>query len=428
MSALPERRTKAVTGRYILHNFSRLLLKSRFFYNIGKSGDTQRRKWRGDYTLKNFLLEPGGKIVFGGGCVREYLAGFARGYGPNTLLVSGVRSGRENGAYDEVCRSLRAAGKRVVELSGVQPGPDYEAVQRGARMAREQQVDLIVGVGGGSVIDCCKAIAMAAVYRGDLWTDFWARRGVVDYHPLPVGIIPTTLGTGALNGAVVLTRRADGMRSARDYPQCAPRFILFDPAYTRTLSQAQIISDGFRILSRVLELYFAPPAGENVTNTLLEALARDVVQILQKDKEQLQHDASRTDLMWAGALAGNGLLQAGKRCRYPCRRAALRLASDTGRPFTQCLAVLQSAAYRAACPERPDKLTRAAALVWGLAPDGQEPLNASAGADAFDALLGNLGLPTRPQALGITDLPHFQAFVEQAARTDRGNDSLPPAV
>ena len=346
MSALPERRTKAVTGRYILHNFSRLLLKSRFFYNIGKSGDTQRRKWRGDYTLKNFLLEPGGKIVFG----------------------------------------------------------------------------------GGSVIDCCKAIAMAAVYRGDLWTDFWARRGVVDYHPLPVGIIPTTLGTGALNGAVVLTRRADGMRSARDYPQCAPRFILFDPAYTRTLSQAQIISDGFRILSRVLELYFAPPAGENVTNALLEALARDVVQILRRGREHLQHDASRTDLMWAGALAGNGLLQAGKRCRYPCRRAALRLASDTGRPFTQCLAVLQSAAYRAACLEHPDKLTRAAALVWGLAPDGQEPLNASAGADAFDALLGNLGLPTRPQALGITDLPHFQAFVEQAARTDRGNDSLPPAV
>lgn len=66
--------------------------------------------------------------------------------------------------------------------------------------------------------------------------------------------------------------------------------------------------------------------------------------------------------------------------------------------------------------------------MWGLAPDGQEPLNASAGADALDALLGNLGLPTRPQALGITDLPHFQAFVEQAARTDRGNDSLLPAV
>ena len=104
--------------------------------------------------MKNFILEPGGKIVFGGGCVREYLAGFAREYGPNVLLVSGVRSGLGNGARDEVTKALRDAGKRIVEFPGIRPGPDYQEVQKGAQLAREQQVDLILGVGGGSVIDC----------------------------------------------------------------------------------------------------------------------------------------------------------------------------------------------------------------------------------------------------------------------------------
>ena len=371
--------------------------------------------------MKNFLLEPGGKIVFGGGCVREYLACFARGYGPNTLLVSGIRSGRENGAYDEVLQSLRAAGKRIVEFPGVCPGPDYETVQTGARLAREQQVDLIVGVGGGSVIDCCKAISMAAVYHGDLWADLWVRRGVVDFQPLPVGIVPTTLGTGALNGAAVLTNGAGGGRIARSYPQCAPRFILFDPAYTRTLSREQVVSQGFLILSRALELYAAPPAEAKVTEALLEAIIRNIVQTLGMGQEQLQSGGARADLMWAGALVGHDLFQAGKGCRYPCRQAALRLAAETGRSFLDCLAVLQLAAYRCACRQRAEAMAGLAVRVWDISPEGRSTENlALAGAEAMEALLKALGLPTRPQELGITDLPHFRELAEQAVHIDCG--------
>ena len=311
--------------------------------------------------------------MFGGGCVREYLSGFARGYGPNALLVSGVRSGRENGAYDEAVRSLRAAGKQVTELSGVRPGPDCEAVQAGARMARERQVDLILGVGGGSVIDCCKAISLAAVYRGDLWADFWERQGVVDFQPLPVGVIPTALGTGALNGAAVLTRESGGARIARSYPQCAPRFILFDPAYTRTLSGAQIARAGFRILSRALELYAAPPAEAAVTNAMLEALIRNLAGMLGRGRERMRSDEVRADLMWAGALVGHDLLQAGKRCGYPCRQAARRLASETGRPFLDCLSVVQMEAYRSACRQRAEEMAGLAVRVWDLPAAGQTP-------------------------------------------------------
>ena len=367
--------------------------------------------------MKNFILEPGGKIVFGGGCVREYLASFARKYGPNILLVSGSRSGQKNGAYDEVFRSLRDAGKNIVELPGVQSGPEYEMVQRGAQLAREQHVDLILGVGGGSVADCCKAISMAAVCRGDLWADFWARQGVVDFQPLPVGLIPTTLGTGELNGAIVLTCRSCGARRARNYPQCSPQFILFDPAYTETLPQTQIVSDGFRIFSRALELYLAPPAEACVTDGLLESLMWNVIRELQAGRAEGWSNPVRGNLMWAGALVGDDLLQAGKRCGYPCRQTALQLAENTGRSFTDCLAVLQAAAYRSACGRQTGKMARLADRVWGIAPDSRpKDARALAGADAMEAFLRTLGLPTAPQELGIREPEAFEPLAEQAAR------------
>ena len=172
--------------------------------------------------MRNFIFQRGTRIVFGGGCVREYLASFAQEYGPNVLLASGEGSVRHNGVYDEVCQTLRRAGKQVVEFPGIRPGPDYDTVQRGARLAREHQVDLVLGIGGGSVMDCCKATAMAAVYQGDLWADFWARQGVVDFQPLPVGLIPTTVGTGGLNGISVVTNRALGIRRGGITPNVTP--------------------------------------------------------------------------------------------------------------------------------------------------------------------------------------------------------------
>ena len=345
--------------------------------------------------MKNFFLEPSGKIVFGVGSVREYLACFARMYGPNTLLVSGVRSAKENGAYDDVLRGLRAAGKQVVELSGIRAGTDHENVLAGARLAREHHVDLIVGVGGGSVIDCCKAISMAAVYRGDIWADFWARRGVVDFQPLPVGAIPTNLGSGELNGAAVLTHGSDGACRARNYPQCAPCFVLFDPDYTRTLTREQIVSGGFQIFSRALELYLAPPAGESVTNSLLEAIVRNVARTLRKGRSRLQSAETRTDLMWAGALVGNGLFQASKQCRYPCRQAALRMAAETGRQFLECLSVIQMDAYIAACRQHTEAMAGLSVRVWDILSECRSTDElALAGAEAMRALLGELGLPS----------------------------------
>ena len=129
--------------------------------------------------MNNFIFENATKIYFGKGCVKEYLASLAKPYGQTVMLAYGSGSIKRNGVYDEVMACLQKAGKNVVEFSGITANPTYAKVLEGARLARESKADLIIGVGGGSVMDCCKAISMAAVYDGDIWTDFWARLGYV---------------------------------------------------------------------------------------------------------------------------------------------------------------------------------------------------------------------------------------------------------
>ena len=124
--------------------------------------------------MQKFTFENSTKVCFGQGCVGEELPGLLAGYGPNVLLAYGGGSIRKNGVYEEVTAILRSAGKTVTEFSGIMPNPTYAKVLEGAALVREQNIDLILAVGGGSVMDCCKAVSLAVRYGGDAWADFWA--------------------------------------------------------------------------------------------------------------------------------------------------------------------------------------------------------------------------------------------------------------
>ena len=191
--------------------------------------------------MNNFIFENATKTYFGKGCVKEYLACLIKEQG-TIMLAYGGGSIKENGIYDEVISILENAGKTVVEFSGIMPNPTYRKVKEGAALAREEGVEMILGIGGGSVMDCCKAISMAAVYKGDIWNDFWARPGVVDFTPLPLGVIVTAAGTGSeMNGGAVITNQAKKIKTGRDYPACNPRFALMDPAYTISVPVRQML-------------------------------------------------------------------------------------------------------------------------------------------------------------------------------------------
>lgn len=137
------------------------------------------------------------------------------------MLCFGGGSIRKNGVYDQVMESLRKAGKHVTEFSGIMPNPTYDKVLEGARLARENHVDLLLGVGGGSVMDCCKAISMATVYDGDLWEDFFARPGIIEFEPLPLGVVVTVAGTGSeMNGGAVITNEKLKIKAGRTRIMC----------------------------------------------------------------------------------------------------------------------------------------------------------------------------------------------------------------
>lgn len=199
--------------------------------------------------MYNFIFQNATKVYFGKGCVKEYLSCLIEN--ANTVLLAyGGGSIRRNGVYDEIIGILKDAGKSIVEFSGIMSNPTYAKVQEGAKLARDNQADLILAVGGGSVMDCCKAVALAARYGGDIWDDFWARPGVIDFEPLPLGVVVTVAGTGSeCNGGAVITNEEKKVKTGRDYPKLNPRFALMDPTYTFSVSKKQMASGSFDILS-----------------------------------------------------------------------------------------------------------------------------------------------------------------------------------
>ena len=147
--------------------------------------------------MNNFVFENSSKVYFGEGCVKEYLSNILSAYGDTVMLCYSGGSIKKNGIYDEIITILKKENKAVVEFSGIPSNPTCSKVLEGVKLAKESNADLILAVGGGSVMDCCKAISLGAKYDGDIWADFWARPGVIDFEPLPLGIIVTVSGTGS---------------------------------------------------------------------------------------------------------------------------------------------------------------------------------------------------------------------------------------
>lgn len=355
--------------------------------------------------MDNFIFENATKTFFGRGCVKEYLACLAKHYGENVMLAYGEGSLKRNGIYGQVMEGLEKAGKNVVEFPGIGPNPSYEKVLEGARLARENRVHLMIGAGGGSVMDCCKAVSMAAVYDGDLWADFFARPGIVNFEPLPLGVIVTAAGSGSeMNGAAMITNEALKVKTGRDYPKCNPKFALMDPDYTVSVPREQMVSGGFDALSYMMETYFGQPDEDNVSDDLAEMLMRSMVRNLRRALADPGDYVARSNLMWASSMAKNRVLRLGKRVDCQLSQMGNQLSAYTNCSYGAGLAVLQPVYYRYLCKESIPKFQRLAARVWEIPPEGKtEEELAAAGVDALEGFVRELGLPATLRELGVNE-------------------------
>ncbi len=363
--------------------------------------------------MNNFIFQNATKVFFGEGCVKEYLACLTKN-AKKILLAYGGGSIKRNGVYDEVTGILKEAGKILVEFPDIMANPTYRKVQEGAKLARENKVDMILGIGGGSVMDCCKAVSLAARYDGDIWEDYWARPGVIDFEPISLGVIVTVAGTGSeCNGGAVITNEEKKIKTGRDYPNLNPQFALMDPTYTFSVPQKQMVSGGFDILSHIMETYFSEPNEDNVSDDIMEALMKSVVRNLRAAVQNPEDYTARSNLMWDSTMAENRIIKMGKKCDFQCHNMEHQLGAYTDCNHGCGLAVLHPVYYRHIYREGLSKFLRFAENVWGIARDGKsDEALALAGIDALEGFIKEIGLPATLKELGVTDKKQLKEIAD----------------
>ena len=366
--------------------------------------------------MNNFIFENRTRVYFGRGCVKEYLASLVRNY-ETVMLAYGRGSIKKNGIYDELLYILQKEGKTIVEFSGITPNPTYEKAMEGIRLVRDKRAELILGVGGGSVMDCCKAMALGAAYEGNWWKDYWERNGIIDFSVLPLGVIVTAEGSGsACNGTSVLVKGKK--KIGRDYEKCSPVFALIDPVYTFSESPAQVLANGIASLSHVMEIYFSRPDEDNVSDDLAEALMKSIIRNLKKAAEDSENYEARSNLLWASALAKNRIIKVGKRGDFTCRQIERQLEAHTGCLHGQDCAVLRPAYYRRLCGEQPGKFARFAVNVWAAPTEGRtEEELAREGVQALTDFINGLGLPKNLRELGVKNTAALKQIAEECTST-----------
>lgn len=337
--------------------------------------------------MENFVYEYATKVYFGKGAAKQHLANILSAYGPNVLLAYGGGSIKRSGVYEELVDMLKSAGKTITEFSGIMPNPTYKKVQEGAKLARENKIDLVLAVGGGSVVDCCKIICAQAATDEDLWEAEMVRHSPLPAEPIPLGAVVTASGTGAeMNRGAVITNEAvkikGGMYAA------APRFAILDPDYTMTLPRMQVLSGAFDTLSHAMETYFGRSDQDNVSDEVALAVMRSTVVNMRTLLRDINDYTARSNLMWTSAMAENGILKVGRLTDFECHQIEHQLGAYTDCNHGQGLAALHPAYYRHIVKDAPEKFARMGQAVFGVD-------EAGAAVEALAAFIQECGLPTK---------------------------------
>lgn len=337
---------------------------------------------------------------FGKGCAESAIKEEMARVGRNVLLAYGGGSLKRSGLYDRITGWLHECGKTVTDYGGILPNPTYDKVQEGARIVREQGIDFILAVGGGSVIDCCKIVSAQARTDGDIW-DMMYEEHRLPTEFVPMGAVVTASGTGAEqnNGAVITnTEKKLKQPLVGSYHS----FAILDSDLTRTVPMKQVISGAFDTLSHCMETYMGRPLGDNVSDGINEAVMRNVIRNLRALIADPDDDFARGELMWDSALAENGLLKLGKQTDFQCHMLEHAVGAYTDCNHGQGLAVIHPALYRHLLAEGKEKLARMGERVWGVKGRTTEETAAMC-IDALEAFIREIDLPVRWNEMGITD-------------------------
>ncbi len=344
------------------------------------------------------------KIYFGKKSL-ENLEAELKNYGKNVLLVYGKNSIKKIGLYDEVIKTLKKCGKNVIELAGINANPRYSQVLEGARLVRENDVDLILAVGGGSVIDCSKAISVSAYAKGDPWKRYWIDFEPVDNKLVPVGAILTMTGTASeMNGGSVITNEDEKIKTGRVFDASVyPKFSILNPEYTYSVPERQMVSGIFDIFSHLMEQYFSGD-DDNTTDYVIEGVIKSLIKSARAAKKDPRNYEARSNIMWCATLGLNTVTGVSKTQDWEVHMIEHQLGAYTDCPHGLGLAVISVPYYRYIYKYGLDKFVRYAENVWGVDATGKTKEEvALQGIDKLAEFIKEMGIPTTLRELGATE-------------------------
>ena len=352
--------------------------------------------------MENFTYQNPTKLIFGKGQL-EQLKNEIPSYGNQVLLVYGGGSIKRNGLYDQVIGKLKEIHVKVFELSGVEPNPRISTVRKGVEICKSEGIDFILAVGGGSTIDCTKAIAAGAKYDGDAW-DIVTKKTIVK-EALPFGTVLTLAATGSeMNSSSVITNWETNEKYGWGSPHVYPRFSILDPVNTFTVPRNQTIYGIVDMMSHTFENYFHTTEHTDFQDHMCESLLKTVIETAPKLLENLEDYEHRATMLYCGTMALNGMLSMGYRGDWATHNLEHAVSAVYDIPHGGGLAILFPNWMKHVLSTKPERFKQLAVRVFGVNPEGKSAEEAGLeGIEKLREFWNSIGAPSRLAHYEIDD-------------------------
>lgn len=374
--------------------------------------------------VENFIYHNPTKVYFGNGMLshlREELPAF----GERVLLLYGGGSIKKNGIYDKVIREIHEAHMEGYELSGIKANPEIDLVRRGVALCRQGEVDVIIAVGGGSVLDTAKAIAGSVYYEEDPWTLITHRAQIT--KALPVIAVPTMAATGSeMNSCAVISNPATCEKYGWTTALLRPKIAFLCPEHTYTVSPYQTACGAADILSHIMEVYFNQEEGFAATDGYMEAMMRSVIHDAPLAMQKGDAEEPRANLLWTASWAINDFIDSGHSVTWICHGIEHELSAVYDITHGLGLAILTPAFLKYVLDEHTaPRLAQFAVRVMGVKPKhrSQEELARKGIKKLARFFQKDLGLPARLSDISIDDA-HFAEMAHHAAQWKGGQEGI----
>jgi len=348
----------------------------------------------------DFDFENATKIYFGKDSLKNLETELNK-YGKNILLAYGGGSIKKNGIYDKVVAILKKCDKNIIECSGILPNPALSKMLEGAKLVKENNVDLILAVGGGSVIDCAKGMSVAAYFEGDAFKAFWIEHQSINHKIVPLGCVLTMVGTGSeMDAASVITDTENKIKNGTMLFD--PDFSILNPEYTFTVSKYQMLSGIFDIMSHLMEMYFSGD-DDNTSDYIIEGIYRSVLHSAKIAVQNPLDYEARSNIMWCATMALCRIPASSKTQDWEVHNIEHQLGAYTDCAHGMGLCAISMPYYRFIYKFGLHKFVRFAKEIWRVDPTGKtDEQIALEGIDCMEKFAKECGMVTTLKELGAT--------------------------